>query len=213
MNPLYEGFDLQKFNEVTDQEVVEAIRSLPPHFSANLTVDLGNTTQQANSLSSFSSLSGVQNCLCAASGGIIGQSVDMLHSDTFCNMLITGVGGSSGQLRIAVQTSDSDTSGTYTDPTSGLAQLPTVFQSGGIVWLNSGGTGNGLYGAFVSGQAISSGFCASAAFQRPGRFVRANLVSGDFFAGPLEVNFLSQFKTTGSGGGFTYQPTSGTVNV
>jgi hypothetical protein len=136
----------------------------------------------------------------------------MLNSDTFCNLQVTG-NTQSGQLRIQIQTSDTDVSGLYTDPTSGLAQLPTVFASGGILWLNSGGTGGGTLGAFISGHSMYSGFCESAAFQRPQRFVRAIMMSGDWFGGPLQANFLSQYKTTGSGGGYSPSPTSGLVSV
>jgi hypothetical protein len=138
----------------------------------------------------------------------------MLHSDTYCNMQVTGL-STSGQLRVQIQVSDSDTSGTYTDPTSGLAQFPTNFQSGGILWINSGGTTNGTFGALISGHAIASGFTESAAFQRIGRFVRANTLTETTaqYAGPLSVTFISQFRTTGSGGGFSYQPGSGVINV
>jgi len=150
----------------------------------------------------------------AASGGIIGQSVDMLHSDTYCNLLVAGCPiATSGQLRIQVQCSDSDVSGTYTDPTSGLPQFPTWFQSGGIVILNSGGLLGGTKGAQTSGASIQSGFAEYAAFQRPTRFARANMVSGDFYAGTLAVSFVSQLKTTGSGGGYSLSPTSGVVSV
>jgi hypothetical protein len=183
-------------------------------MAAGLVLDLGHTSQQGNSIQGFSVLSGVANCICVASGTFIGQSIDMLHSDTACNVQVTGQ-STSGQLRIQVQTSDTDVSGNYTDPTSGLAQLPSEFQSGGILWINSGGTGQGLLGAQQSGQSIASGFSLSSYFQRPGRFARANVLTEATaqYAGPLQVNFISQFKTTGSGGGFTLLPSSGVVSV
>ena len=209
-----------------DNEVADLILSVPDHYSANLTVDLGNTTQQGTSLFGWSATSGVSNAVCVASGTIVGQSIDMLHSDTYCNVQITGQ-STSGQLRIQVQTADNDVSGQYTDPTSGLAQLPGTFQSGGIIWVNSGGAGGGFFNAFTSGQSIASGFSFTTAFQRPaavpgatiggGRFVRALVLSESTaqYAGPLVVNFLGQFRTTGSGGGFTWSPQTGpsTVNV
>lgn len=202
------------FDTVTDEEVERAIASVPKHESANLVVDLGNTCQFGNSQFGWSVTSGLSNLVAVASGTLIGTSIDMLHSDTFCNMAITGQ-STSGQLRIQVQCSDSDTSGNYTDPTSGLAQFPTIFQSGGIVWINSGGAGGGIFGAQASGYSLASGFACSAAFQRPQRYVRANVLSetSQQYAGPLTVQFISQYKTTGSGGGFTLSPTSGTVSV
>ncbi len=147
-----------------------------------------------------------------ASGAVIGASVDMLNSDTYCQLVVMG-SMSSGQLRVQVQNSDSDVSGTYTDPTSGLAQLPGTFQSGGILWINSGGLLGGTIGTtgFVSGQSVNSGFLVAQPFQRTARFARANLLSGDF--GCASVGFISNLKTTGSGGGFSFSPGSGVVNV
>ncbi len=199
-------------------------------MSANLIVDLGGTALSYPTLPAGASgtLSGG---VFAASGALVGQSVDMLHANTFTNLMITGLSlNTSGQLRVQVQTSDTDVSGNYTDPTSGLAQLPTYFESGGIIRLNSGGIlggtiqgainqggglGNtaGTSGAPNSGYAIQSGFTAFAGFQRIGRYARANVVSGDFYVGPLALAFVSQLKTTGSGGGFTLSPTSGIVQV
>lgn len=191
-------------------------------MSANLIVDLGGTAQTYPTIGSAGTSGGVF----AASGGYIGLSVDMINSDTYCNINAIGVPFfTSGQLRVAVQTSDSDVSGTYTDPTSGLPQFPTSFQSGGILILNSGGLLGGTQsvssvgansGQIQSGYAFQSGFSVCAAFQRPqaGRFVRANVLSGDFFAGQLAVGVISQNKTTGSGGGFSYSPLQqGPINV
>ena len=199
------------------EELLYAVKTVPAHYSANLTVDLGNTTQMGNALFGWSQTSGVSNALCVASGTVVSQSIDMLHANTYTNVVITGQ-STSGQLRVQVQTSDQDVSGQYTDPTSGLAQLPGVFQSGGIIWINSGGTGNGLFGPFTSGQAIASGFCVATALQRPsatpganiggGRYIRALVLSEATaqYAGPLTINFLGQFRTTGSGGGASWQP-------
>ncbi len=60
---------------------------------------------------------------------------------------------------------------------------------------------------------MQSGFSVYGAFQRLGRFARAVALSGDFYVGPLSVNIVSQLRTTGSGGGFSFSPTSGVVNV
>ncbi len=185
-------------------------------MSAGLLVDLGNTAQQGVSISPTPFLSG--GLIAAASGNIIGQSVNMINANTYCNVELVGV-SASGQIRIQVQTADSDTSGSYTDPTSGLAQLPGVFASGGIIWVNSGGTGQGVFSPFASGNSLASGFAAATAFQRPGQFVRANILTegSQQYAGPLTVAFVSQLKTTGSGGGFSYAPQGlsggNTVNV
>jgi hypothetical protein len=183
-------------------------------MSANLIVDLGNTAQLGYTL---------PNNVAIGSGGIvdsrlsgisIGQSVDMLNSDTYCNLLVAGICNTSGPLVLQVQTSDSDTSGNYTDPTSGLASFPSSFTSGGLITLGGSGIVNpGLFNSgFVSGQALLSGFAAAAAFIRNGRFARANVLSG-FYQGPLTALFVSNLKTTGSGGGYSPLPSSGTVNV
>lgn len=183
-------------------------------MSANLIVDIGNTCLQEVSIIPPPLLSG--GVFCAASGtvatatGLTGLSVDGINADTYCNLCVAGV-TQSGQLRIAVQCSDTDVSGNYTDPTSGLPTFPGAFQSGGILWLNSGGAGGGLLGAFVSGQSMYSGFTQYQGFQRPQRFVRANVISEGSaqFAGPLTVSFVMQNKTTGSGGGYTQAPQTG----
>src|SRR5271166_4002060 len=118
-------------------------------MSASLLVDLGNTCLMGPvTLPTFASGT------FAASGATIGQSVDLLNANTFCNLIAMGVPlFTSGQLRLQVQCSDFDTSGSYVDPTSGLAQLPTSFQSGGIVIINSGGLLGGVLGAQTSGQS------------------------------------------------------------
>jgi hypothetical protein len=177
--------------------------------SANLAVDINGTCVLGTTITGTIQSGGPP---APASGTVIGASVDLINADTYCNVIVVG-NCSSGQLRVQVQTSDTDTSGNFTDPTSGLAQLPGVFQSGGLLWINSGGLLGGTIGTtgFVSGQAVTSGFSVANPFQRPGRFARANLLSGDF--GTANVFFLSNLKTTGSGGGFSLSPTSGSVNV
>ena len=188
-------------------------------MSANLLVDLGNTAYSQNSF--------ISTGFFAASGALPGAIIaDMLHADTFTNLIVfgtlTGSAPNSGQLRIGVQTSDTTNSGDFTDPTSGLSQFPTVFQSGGFIFINSGSVGSpaagqtGVLGAFTSGQACQSGFIVFAGFQRPHRYARTFIPapgSFDFFQGPLGGGFVAQLKTTGSGGGFTLAPSSGVVNV
>lgn len=182
-------------------------------MAAGLIVDLGSTAWAYNTISSVGAGSGIAY---AASGAIVGTVGNALQANTFCNVQVAGTAVfGSGQLRIAVQTSATNTSGTFTDPTSGLPQMPTWFSSGGILIINSGGLLGGTRGALQSGQAMQSGFCEFAAFLRPAsnQFVRAIVLSGDFYAGDLSVNFISQLKTTGSGGGFTLSPSSGVVSV
>lgn len=182
-------------------------------MSANYITDLNATTQTAFSLGAGNLSPSGQ--LCGLSGIIVGQSFYMGNANSFCNVWVAGADvTASGVLGIKVQCSDSDTSGNYTDPTSGLAQLPTVFSSGGIIWLGSGvATGSGgIYGGFASGFALQSGFLAFAGFQRTGTFARLMFLSG-FYCGPLQAGFVSQLRTTGSGGGFSYQPGSGVVSV
>lgn len=178
---------------------------------ASLLVDLGNTTQQGVSIVPPPFLSG--GLVAVASGAFVGQSVFMGNADTFCNLQLQGV-AASGRLRVAVQCSDTDTSGSFTDPTSGLAQMPTVFSSGGVLLVNSG-LDNGTLGALVSGQCIASGFSVAGGFQRTGTFVRAvALNEGSVqFGGTLTAVFVSQLRSPGSGGGFSYSPSSGVVNV
>ena len=175
-------------------------------MSSSLLVDLGNTCQLAQSITTSGAF--------AASGALIGNIHNMQNANTFCNVMIAGLPNvGSGQLRIAVQTANATTSGSFTDPTSGLAALPTSFSSGGIIILNSGALLGGVLSTAASGQHIASGFAVSAGFQRPGVYVRANVLSGDFYNGPLSVTFVSQKRVTSSGGGYTPNPTSGVVRV
>lgn len=196
---------------ITDDEVARMIRAIPEHYSAGLVVDLGNTCQSLPSLPGAVTQS-PSGQLCGLSGILVGDIIDMRDSDTLCNVYMAGTAVlSSGPAIIQVQTADATTSGTFTDPTSGLGRLPSVFQSGGNIWLNSGSFA-GIYGSGTSGQFVTSGFCAFASFQRPHRYARLLFNSG-FYIGPLQAGFVSQLKTTGSGGGFTFAPGSGTVSV
>lgn len=177
-------------------------------MSANLVVDLGNTTQYQLSVGPTLGVGDTP-----ASGTIIGRIVDLLHANTYCNLLVVG-GPSSGIIRAQVQVSDSVLSGSFFDPTSGMPQLPTAFQSGGIFIVNSGLWSSGVpKGPGVdSAPLFCSGGMDTAAFLRTGRYARVNLLSGGFNA-PVAAGLVSQLKQVGSGTGFTYSPTSGTVNV
>ncbi len=189
---------------------------------ASFLVDLGQTCLIQDSLVVGPVGAGVSPSGQAAglSGVVVGMSVDMIDANTFTNLFIGGVSvvPTSGPLIVGVQTSDTDVSGNFTDPTSGMASgnwpFPTAFISGGFVVFNSGGTG-GTFHTFRSGHAIASGFMEAAGFLRPHRYARALFVSGtagaggNQYVGQLQVGFVAELRTTGSGGGFAYAPGSG----
>jgi hypothetical protein len=173
-------------------------------MSANLVVDLGATTDYRVSVA-------------VGSGAnlVIGEIVDFLSANTYDNVFVAGGLAGSGVVEVRVQTSDATTSGSFTDPTSGLAALPTSFVSGGVFFANSGlwASGNESLTAPVNNAPLfCSGGIQFAAFQRPARYARLVLNSG-FYPGPITAGFISNKKTTGSGGGFTYAPLTGSVNV
>lgn len=194
-------------------------------------VDLGNTCQALTSITAGvpGTMSGqigiVSGLVMPASGGIVGMACNMKDADSYCNLVVAGHPAdtpTSGQLRIQVQCADSNTSGDYTDPTSGFSVFPSQFSSGGMLWINSGGLLGSTLGQLqtgtnsgipASGYAIQSGFIVSAPFIRNGQFVRARVVSGDFYVGTLHVAFISQLRTTGTSGGSTQAPGAGAVNV
>lgn len=196
-------------------------------------IDLGNTCTALTSIAAagggLGTMSGqigiVSGLVMPASGGIVGMACHMGNADSYCNLVVQGmpdVSPTSGMLRIQVQTADANTSGDYTDPTSGMSQFPSQFSSGGMLWINSGGLLGSTLGQLqtgsnsgipASGYAIQSGFIVSAPFVRPHTFVRARVVSGDFYVGTLHVSFISQSRVTGQSGGSTPSPGSGAVSV
>ena len=186
-------------------------------MSASTLIDLGQTCQIQSTLPPTAGTVGSGGVVDSRlSGVMIGQIADMIHANSFCNVLACGTMGvvASGPLVLQVQTSDATTSGSFSDPTSGVAQFPTPFLSGGLLYI--GQSGNATVGyfnsGFTSGQAMLSGFGVAAGFQRNARYVRVNVLSG-FFAGPLQGLLVCQLKTTGSGGGFSTSPSSGAVSV
>lgn len=179
---------------------------------ASVIVDLGNIAQHQNTISP---VNGVDST--PASGQIVGQVVDLVNAHMLTNLVVAG-GPSSGIFRIVVQTSDAVTSGSFTDPTSGLAQMPTAFLSGGVLVVNSGLWASGTQGLPTGGVIDSAPlFCSGATqiagFQRPQRYARAMVLSGGAFNQPITAAFVAQLHSPGSGFGFTYSPTSGTINV
>lgn len=175
-------------------------------MSANLVVDLGATCDYKTSISVGS-----------GSDLTVGAIVDLLGANTYCNVFVNGGLFGSGLINVRVQTSDTTTSGSFTDPTSGLpaGAFPTTFQSGGQFFANSG--------LWVSGYSSPAApvnnaplFCSGGtmfgAFQRPHRYARLILDSGTY-PNPINAGFISNKKTIGSGGGSTQAPGSGTVQV
>jgi hypothetical protein len=189
-----------------DDLIAEQIRSVPEHRSANLVVDLAATTDYRPSL-----------ILGSGGGSAVGEIVDLLNANTYTNVFAT-LGAGSGSVSLAIQTSDSTTSGTFTDPTSGLARIPQFLCSGGVFVVNSGlwVSGNRSLSAPVNNAPLAcSGAVQFAAFLRPdlaGRYARMVVLSGATL-GALNTGFIGNKKTTGSGGGFTFSPQTGTVNV
>lgn len=183
-------------------------------MGASLVVDIGNTCHSRPSLPGGVLLS-PSGFLDGLSGALVGDIVDLIHENTNCNVYVGGRSVTSGPLLIAVQTSDDTTSGNFTDPTSGLVDMPSSFSSGGVLRIGVNATTPGIFGtgAGVSGQMLLSGFMAFAHFQRPHRYARLMTIAGGFYDGPVEAGFVSQRKITGSGGGFTYAPGSGSVDV
>lgn len=143
----------------------------------------------------------------------MGSIVDLTQCNAMCNLYVAGRALGSGPLVVGVQCSDSTTSGSFTDPTSGLSQLPTWFSSGGFIIIGSGPDPAGVRGSGVSGSMIQSGFLALAGFQRTGQFARVIVASGFMDVTCPQAGFMSQLRTTGSGGGFSLAPSSGAVSV
>lgn len=176
-------------------------------MSANLIVDIGHTADYQVSVAVGS-----------GSNLVIGNIVDLLHADTYCNLFVAA-GAGSGAIEVRVQTSDSTASGTFVDPTIGLVSgsFPSEILSGGIYFANSGiawGSGNQSLTTPVGSGAplFCSGSVQFASFIRTGRYARLFYNSGPF-PNYIVAGFISQKKTTGSGGGFSFSPGSGTVNV
>lgn len=176
-------------------------------MSANYVVDLANTTDYRASV-----------MIGSGSDTTIGQIVDLSDAHGYTNVWIAGgVAGGSGPIQFQIQTADATTSGSFTDPTSGLPSdtFPVNVVSGGNVWANSGlwNSGNFSITAPVnSAPHFCSGGIHFAAFQRPHRYARLINISG-VYPGAITAGFVAQKHVTGSGGGFAYSPGSGTVNV
>lgn len=175
----------------------------------NHIVDIANTTDFGVSVQSFS-----------GTDDAIGRIVDLANAHINTNVFVNVVGGLSGVLPIRLQTSDLTTSGSFTDPTSGLPAFPVQgrVSSGGVFWANSGlyASGNSTpYALAADAPLFCSGGTAWASFQRPHRYARAILTSGTaaIAAAIVTVGFMGQKIGGVSGGGFTLAPSSGTINV
>lgn len=177
-------------------------------MSANLVVDLGLTCDYRPSLALAN--------LGSVSGITVGAIVDLSDANTNCNIFAAGNG--SGVVGLQVQTSDSLTSGSFTDPTSGLPRtaLPAFLASGGVMFVNSGlhVSGRGSLSSPVNNAPLfCSGGIQFGAFQRIHRYARLIAQSGTAANTLHTAGFISQKRTTGSGGGFSFAPGSGTVSV
>lgn len=194
-------------------------------MSASYSVDLGFTLDTRPSLPSASVAAdaGIAitsgGCYSSLSGVIVGDIADLGNDNTYCNVYVAGRSLGSGPLLIGVQTSDSTTSGTFTDPTSGLQDMPTSFRSGGYLIIGSGAWASasdpgGIFGSGVSGQMALSGFLAFGAFQRVGRYARLLTGSGFMDVAAFQAGFATQRRTVGSGS-FSWLPQSGgqTIDV
>lgn len=147
--------------------------------------------------------------LAGLSGTLVGDYVDLANGNTNCNIWIAGVNKvASGGPIIGVQTSPDTTSGNFTDPTSGFAvgDLPSWMTSGGLFRVGASGYPS-------SAANLQSGFIAFGHFQRPHRYARLNHLAGGTYVGPIQAGFITNLRTTGSGAGFTYSPSSGTPSV
>ncbi len=172
-------------------------------MSANLLVDAFGTLDRATSVAVGS-----------GSDLTVGRIVDLLGANTMCQVWVAGTAGS-GVIEVRVQTSDSTTSGSFTDPTSGLAALPTNFCSGGVLFANSGLWASGWSSPCApvnNAPVFCSGGIEFGGFQRPHRYARLVYNSG-VFPSWITAGFMSNKKTTTSGAGYTLSPTSGGVNV
>lgn len=175
-------------------------------MSASYVVDLAGTTLHKSSI-----------VVGSGSNLIIGDIVDLLNANTYTNVWVAGgAGGGSGAIEIRIQTSDGLTSGSFTDPTSGLpaGSLPVNVVSGGIIWANSGlwGSGAANNGPIVpinNAPMFCSGGEMFGAFQRPHRYARLIINSGAY-PGAVTAGFIGQSKVTTSGTGSTQSPSSGT---
>lgn len=172
-------------------------------MSASTTIDLNGTTLNGQSVGTAAGVGGTP-----ASGVIVGVGLDFTMANGYCNLWAAGGPSLSGVYRVAVQCAAANTSGSYTDPTSGLANFPSQFQSGGILIVNSGA---GLSGSTF----LSGGPFEFSAFLRPAGqpWVRAVVLSGDQFNAPVNAGFVEQGAFTGSGQGYTFLPGSGTISV
>lgn len=167
-------------------------------MSASLVIDLGQTCLLQPSIAPAAGVGSTP-----ASGAIVGNVVDIIDANTLTNLVVTGGVSQSGTFRVQVQTASGTTSGWFTDPTSGLAVMPTNLLSGGILLCNSG-----------QASGFQSGVIQAGGFLSPHRYVRAVVLADDLFNAPVFAGFIKQQKQTGSGGGYSWAPqAAGTLNV
>lgn len=176
-------------------------------MSASLLVDLRNTCDYRPSVSVGS-----------GSNLIVGEIVDLMYANTYTNVFVAG-GPASGPIELRIQTSDTTTSGSFTDPTSGFSAntfpVSESIVSGGILWANSGLWASGISSLSApvnNAPLFCSGGVQFGAFLRPHRYARLLWNSGAF-PNYATAGFLGNKKTTGSGGGFDTNPQNVSGNV
>ena len=165
---------------------------------ANLVIDIGGSC-----LFDLSNIN-TSGSTTPSSGVLVGRGVDLLNASTLCNAMVSYGTSQSGFIGVQFQESDTDVSGNY---------VPIQVASGTWNWLSGGRLVINSSGIGQSGVGIVSGDMAFSAFERRYRYVRSIVESGGLWDAPVNVGFVSQLKVTGSGGGFSYSPGSGTVNV
>lgn len=174
-------------------------------MGANLVVDLGATCDYDVSVMMGSGAS-----------QIVGLPSDLLYADTYCNVFCAGTAGS-GAIDLWIQTSPTAASGSFTDPTSGLAAFPSFISSGGRFIVNSGLWVSGIASLTApvnNAPLFCSGGVMFGAFQRPAGHEFARIINNSgVFPSFYVAGFVSQKRTTGSGGGSTLLPGSGVVAV
>ena len=175
-------------------------------MSAGLVVDLFGSAQMVPSV-----------IVGSGSDLLVGNIVDLAAcGDEATNIFVAAGIGGSGAIEVRVQCSDSTTSGTFTDPTSGKptsAFFANGVLSGGILIANSGLWNSGYNqpcAPINNAPMFCSGGVYGAMFQRGQRYARLLYVSGPF-PGAIIAGFAEQKLVTGSGPGYATSPQSGGI--
>lgn len=181
-------------------------------MSAFLIGDLRNTVDVSQSLFNTMDtlLSGSAG---VASGVIVGDMIDLKDVDTSTQVYFSYGNNTSGNVTFAVQESDDTTSGNFVAIT--VASGESIWLSGGRTGINSSGLQVGQPGGqFLAGVGRVSGDILFGYFQRTKRYARIIQESGTVgWGAPVNAGFIAQKIQTGSGFGYSLQPSSGTASV